>query len=187
MSVRAERAEQAARLHAEGLTGIEIAKRLGVSRSYAYELLADPDGSGARERKDRYAQPCVGCGAPTSGGKGMREDPRCQRCAATKAGAERTVWTRDAILAAGQWWIERHGEHPAACDWNSTQARRLGDVPRYERARSLRAAGRIPGHMTVHREFGSWNAFIAALGCEPRAPHGGAGNHLRMRRARTAA
>lgn len=50
----------------EGLTGLEIARRTGLSSTFVYELLGDPDGSKARARKDRNRKPCRECGAPTT-------------------------------------------------------------------------------------------------------------------------
>jgi transposase len=67
---RAENAAWAAELKAQGLNGIQIAQRMGISRSYAYELLADPEGHGARARKDSYRGTCERCGAPTNGNDG---------------------------------------------------------------------------------------------------------------------
>lgn len=63
----------------------DIAAELGVSRSYASELLHDPDGSRARARKDSYAGVCEDCGGPTSGCNGRANAPRlCGVCAAAR-------------------------------------------------------------------------------------------------------
>ncbi len=79
---RAERAAEAARLLDEGLNGVQIAKRLGISRSYAYALINDPTGDGDRKRKERYGRPCIeGCGRFTSGSDGRANAPlRCIQC-----------------------------------------------------------------------------------------------------------
>jgi hypothetical protein len=65
----------------EGMSGKEIAQRLGArtrrSRSYFY----DPDASKASTVKQRYRGQCESCGAPTSGGDGPgRARRRCVRC-----------------------------------------------------------------------------------------------------------
>lgn len=70
MAVRAERAAEVARLAAEGLTGRQIAARMGISRSYAYDLLTDPEGGAVRARKGRQGGVCEVCGAATSYGTG---------------------------------------------------------------------------------------------------------------------
>lgn len=78
---RAERAVEAARLKAEGLNGIQIAERMGVSRSYAYDLLNDPAGDRDRARKASYRGECIDCGAATTGCNGRDRAPdRCLSC-----------------------------------------------------------------------------------------------------------
>lgn len=79
---RAERAAEVARLLADGLNGIQIAERLGISRSYAYGLIGDPDGSADKERKASYGRPCIeGCGRTTDGSNGRTGAPlRCIEC-----------------------------------------------------------------------------------------------------------
>lgn len=183
---RAENARRAAELHAQGLNGIQIAAAMGVSRAYAYELLNDPKGEGSRARKDRYRQPCVDCGAMTSGCNGLRDTPRCVTCANRKNGRGKTVWTREKIIAAIREWAAEHGEPPAGADWNANQARRLGDEAR---ARRFEDDPRWPWFSIVTRAFGSWNAGIRAAGYTPRIPHGGGENVARRRdqRAKAAA
>lgn len=78
---RAERAAEAVRLKAEGLNGIQIAERMGISRAYAYGLLNDPTGDGDRQRKKQYAGECIDCGGPTDGSNGRGNAPkRCAHC-----------------------------------------------------------------------------------------------------------
>lgn len=79
---RLELAVEARRLRDEGFSIRGIGDVLGCSRSYASELLNDPDGSKARARKDRYAGICVDCGGPTSGceGRGPNAPQRCWAC-----------------------------------------------------------------------------------------------------------
>lgn len=63
--VRAAKAAEAKRLkERDGLTGFQIAKRMGLSKSYAYELLEDPSGEESRARKIRLAakRACGSCG-----------------------------------------------------------------------------------------------------------------------------
>jgi hypothetical protein len=149
-------------------------------------------GTGNRKREwcsDRcrkrtlYSQPCLDCGKPTNGSDGRRDEPRCLRCAAVKAGAEKTIWTRDAILAAIHAWADVYGEPPAAPDWRPNNARnQLHDDARARRFED--ANGRWSWADTAIREFGSWNAAIAAAGYEPRPSHGGGENVARRRNQR---
>ena len=75
---RAERIAEATRLRAEGLNGTEIAKRMGIATSYAYELLADPNREKVKERRRRYSRECEVCGTLTDGSNGPASAPtRC--------------------------------------------------------------------------------------------------------------
>lgn len=127
---RAERAAEAARLKAEGLNGIQVAARMGVSRSYAYELLDDPEGTKVRTRKASYSGICVDCGAPTCGNDGRSKAPkRCAACGATRHAdrnarvfrwweqgvhtsliASREGMTENAVLSLVNWHRHRNGE-----------------------------------------------------------------------------
>lgn len=111
-------AEQAAKLRTRGLTQVKIAERLGISRSYVSELLRDPEGHLARERKDSYGGACIDCGARTNGNDGRNKTP--ERCAACRAEYEFAgrMWTPEAIIAAIQRWAREHGgAPPRASDW----------------------------------------------------------------------
>lgn len=91
-STRLEKAREAARLRdEEGLNGIQIAERMGVSRSYAYELLSDPKGDGVAARKAGYSRPCArGCGRRTNGSDGPSNSPDvCQVCIEEEAANRR--------------------------------------------------------------------------------------------------
>lgn len=176
-------AADAARLRQEGLTGIQVAERLGISRSYAYSLLNDPDGSGDRERKRRYDLVCTDCGArvdgTTPGKMKNRDEPRCAACAAVKRGAEMMIWTEQRVISAIRQWAAEQGEPPAMRDWNPTAAREVGDE---ERARRFEAArGRWPSVQSVVNRFGCWNAAVEAAGFGSRRPHGGGDNVQRRR------
>lgn len=80
-ATRAERARAVAPLRAQGLTHREIAERLGLSRSYVSELVADPDGTMLAARIARNRGACEDCGKPTFGGNGKAKAPaRCDAC-----------------------------------------------------------------------------------------------------------
>lgn len=65
------------------------------------------------------------------------------------------TWTPKLIVAAIQEWAEIHGQPPTRDMWR-------GKSKPSER-------GRWPSANSVDRNFGSWNAAIAAAGFEPRA------------------
>lgn len=84
------------------------------------------------------------------------------------------TWTHDMILQAGHTWKDATGEFPAAYHWNPARCRTMVDSLML-RVRSHRViidlfeGGGFPSDWTVKREFGSWNAYLAQLGTEPRA------------------
>lgn len=65
-AVRSERAQRAAELQTAGLKPKAIATEMGISKTYAYDLLNDPSGDRAKVTKARYAGTCSDCGGPTS-------------------------------------------------------------------------------------------------------------------------
>jgi transcriptional regulator with XRE-family HTH domain len=110
-------AVRVAELRANGLTYREVAVELGISRSYASGLAIDPDGSGDRERKDRYQGTCRECGAPTTGSDGRALAPtRCANCEA-RYNHESRYWTRERIIDAIQQFAAVHGRPPIADEW----------------------------------------------------------------------
>jgi hypothetical protein len=131
--MRRKHAAEARRLRDLGLLQRQIAERMGISRSYAGDLLTDPDGSRGRARKDSYRQPCPECGRLMSGGGGPNVSPeRCRVCAA--ADPPSRTWTRETIIAAIRLFAERHGRPPTASEWNptytgGTEALRLAGYP----------------------------------------------------------
>lgn len=116
-------------------------------------------GEGCRKRHS-YCGTCVDCGARTGySGVGTKPSEHCGDCASLAS----SVWTRGAIVGAIQLWAERHGQQPAAIDWNTTLARKVG---RPERGHEF------PNTSTVLYAFGTWNAAMAAAGFTPvRAGH----------------
>jgi hypothetical protein len=159
---RAERAAEAARLRdEEGLNGIQIAKRMGIGRSYAYELLTDPEGVAVRARKDSYRGTCIDCGSPTDGSNGKAMAPeRCDPC------SRRHVHWRAVLRIVGaiQRFHERYGRVPAATDFNPQHARQMGHHWRVER---FYADGDYPFVSDVLGVFGTWNAAVTAAGFKP--------------------
>jgi hypothetical protein len=84
---RAERAAEAVRLRAEGLSARQIAEALGVSRSYASLLYTDPDGTREAKRRERYGRECEDCGTRTFGGNGAAKAPKLCVACTNKPGA----------------------------------------------------------------------------------------------------
>lgn len=179
-----ENVAHAKRMRADGKKLREIAEHFGCSVKTVHAWISDPDGAKTRARKDSYRGTCADCGEPTYGGNGPDHAPeRCHGCSAAKRkrdGSDK-VWTRGLILGVIQWWADEHGEPPGICDWNKNAAAQINDTSRATRAARLVGDGVVPHSHTVIREFGSWNAAIAAAGFTPRANHGGDGNALRRR------
>lgn len=71
---------------------------------------------------------------------------RCPHC-----GALPRRWTRQRILSAGRRWIAETGETPRFDDWNDTTRR-----PEW-----------VPPASSVQERFGTWSAFVYALGGVP--------------------
>lgn len=172
---RAGLAEWAAALRADGWLIQAIADELEVSRSYASQLIHDPDGSRLRARKDSYRGVCEDCGGPTGGSDGPPA-ARCVTCIRVRRHADR-YWTRDTIVRAFRAFHVRFGRSPATTDING---RCPSQSPRYSPERraeieAIAASGfRLPVPWLVAREFGSWNTALDAAGL-PRNPNGGAG------------
>lgn len=180
---RAERAAEAAELRAQGLLYREIAERMGISVSYAQDLVNDPDGSALRARKDTYRGTCKDCGAPTDGSNGRVGAPvRCIECWARDAHETSVAW----LVAEIRHWADLYGRPPSAVDWNIATMRRrnlrydrgddvggrFSDVRIAEAERRHREDGPWPAQKTVTHTFGSWNAAIEAAGFEPLVPGG---------------
>jgi hypothetical protein len=130
---------------------------MGISRSQAYALLADPNGSREAARKRRYKGTCLDCGRETAYRVGGFHE-RCHGCAQR----QRANWDRAKIVAAVRRWTRRYGEPPAANDWSAAMVR-----GRPEKVARLRE-GDWPSVPTVQHCFGSWNAAIEAAGLTPR-------------------
>jgi hypothetical protein len=161
MSSRAEKAKIAAQLRSHGLVLREIAEHLGISISYAQGLVADPDGTKERARRQRYRQPCPGCGRLMDGSNGRSRSPKhCHRCAPKAA----TIWTRERIIDAIQDYAEQYGRPPSATEWSPHAAIR---VYRDDIAERFYEDGCWPSTVIVQTRFGSWNAAIAAAGFSP--------------------
>lgn len=80
----------------EGLSGRQIAERLGRSHATIRSYFYDPDGSKARAVKERYRGSCECCGQPTGGGDGPgRAKRRCPKC------SRNVLARRTPALAAG--------------------------------------------------------------------------------------
>lgn len=178
---RAERAKEAARLRAQGLNGLQIARRMGVSRSYAYELLNDPDGFKVRERKDSYRGECEDCGAPTDGSNGRAAPRFCQTCRNEREHARAS----ERIISELQRWQQLYGRPPQAVDWSlsnlyyrrrNPQHGRESDAYIAEIERRHREHGPWPSLKGAQSVFGSWNAAIEAAGFEPL----GVGKHRKV-------
>jgi len=74
----------------EGLSGKQIAERMGRSHATIRSYFYDPDASKARATKERYRGTCETCGTPTSGGNGPGQAKNhCPRCVTRTISGER--------------------------------------------------------------------------------------------------
>jgi hypothetical protein len=152
---RAERAQVAAALRAEGLLQREIAERMGLSRSYTSALLADPTGDADKARKDRYRGVCEACGGPTTGAEGPAKTPRfCCHCAPNLL----RKWTPERIVEAAREWARRYGHAPNVHDWSH----RSVDPDGYEFPPATSCYDNGTGE--TRPPFESWADVIAAAG-----------------------
>ena len=163
---RLRRAKQARLLYdTTDMSMREIAERLGIRRSFASELLHDPDGSRARARKDKQRKPCPDCGKLMSGGGGKAKDPAyCADCIHKHA----RTWTRERVIQAFQDFHRRYGRSPTTTDrMISCKAvrRKLSDV-RLAEAGTVDISG-LPVPGTVHDLFGGWREAVEAAGLPP--------------------
>lgn len=161
---RQEKSAEATALHKSGLTWQEVADEMGISRSYAYDLVRDPDYSKVRARKSSYRGTCEECGGPTDGSNGRAKAPRfCQGC----VGDARAFWTKDTIVQAIQEYNSRFGRRPSAWDWSPALARARAHPERLAEIEERWQDGVWPSMTHVQGRFGSWNAAIEAAGFEP--------------------
>jgi Homing endonuclease associated repeat len=141
----AERVLEARRLAAAGLSVREIAGRLRVSVSSAYNYLA--------------AAGCPSCRGPVT--KPGAE--RCSSCLRSEATVPRT-WTRDEVRAAVCDWHELTGSPPSYREWTPDQR---------EPTRWVRESPRWPSAAVVCRLYAEnadpWNAALRDAGLAPRA------------------
>lgn len=114
MKRREELHPEIVRMRAQGMMFKDIGQALGISTSLAHDYYSDPDGSKVRARKERYAFPCVECGAKTNPGGTDRGTGMCDSCARKAS----KVWTPEAITTAVKRWADEHGGvPPTASQW----------------------------------------------------------------------
>jgi hypothetical protein len=140
---RAELAQRVAELRSRGLLHVEVANRLGISRSYAAELATDPDGIKARSRKDAYRGSCEVCGAPTDGSNGRASAPT--RCLLHPL----QEWPAGRVIEAMRAWTAWAGHQPTADEWRYQPSDDEPDRPVTN---------------TVIDRFGSWADGVEATG-----------------------
>lgn len=162
---RATKAAKAQRLRdLHGLKGTDIAKRMGISISYAYELLDDPTGAEARERKRRLAsgRVCEKCGASIN----ISSKRWCLAC--MRGGAGR-LWTRESIVAAIRAFHAEVGRPPRVTDLNPALAEKQGLSDAAERRERFERM-HLPTPDPITRAFGSLDAAVVAAGYRPFHP-----------------
>lgn len=157
---REERAKQIAELRKRGMWPAQIARYLGLSSSYVYELIHDPTGVKSAARRDSYRGTCESCGRKTFGGDGPAKAPKlCRKCANIKQSEERH-WVADLVLERIREWAQRFGEPPVATDWLRGREHRTELMDEVDED----GFAYWPHPSILMREFGSWANAIEAAG-----------------------
>lgn len=180
--------QEATALRVGGLPWKDVAERLGVSGSYAHNLV---NGRKTRERARRRVPPSDGgvrcwiCGDSMRtlprhlatahglttkeyrtrfpGADLVNEDVRAIGRDRASDGGYSKHWTRARMISAIKSWNARHGEPPRVNEWlRPSRKQYFAGTPKV-----IRSYPTVPAVMT---EFGSWNAAMAAAGLEPRRP-----------------
>lgn len=147
-SRRAQQAAIALRLRTsgEGLSLAAIAREMGISVSYASQLLTDPTGEKIRARKRKYLKRCKVC-------RQLCYGTHCRQHAKHSTGAK-PQWSREQIIEAMQEWDNLHGHPPTVSEWLHRDG-----LPDW-----------CPTSGVVFNRFGKagWNKAIEAAGFMPR-------------------
>jgi hypothetical protein len=187
MVTRAERYRQVRELRDKGLLQSVIADQLGVSRSYVSDLLADPDGSKQRARRDLYSQPCPECGEPMDGSNGLGQDApgRCKKCSNARGP---DYWTQERIIEAFQGFFVEFGRSPTATEITARSPSGSVTLSATRKAEVEQARWFVLPHPeTVRKMFGSWAKGLAGArlpasatgGAAHREGHGSSDHYVR--------
>jgi DNA-binding CsgD family transcriptional regulator len=150
---------EATEMREEGMIYREIGELLGVSVSYVQELISDPDGARAWERKHQLC--CEDCGKPVRSDSASRPSRHCVVC----QGKAQRVWTEQLIVAAIKRWATLYGEPPSAQSWSSGNASPR-DLRRFRE-------GNWPSTTSAVNRFGCWADARAAAGYPVEHANGG--------------
>lgn len=169
---RVSERKQAARLarhyrDTEHLSLAQIAQLLGRSRATIREYLYDPDGSKARQVKERYRGQCRNCNTQTSGAGPGLPKTLCPRCAARAA----AKWDKPRIEAAMRAWHARHGHPATTTDLSRTYANKRAPHDGGARLHRLQEGwegGPWPPASVVQYHFGTIRLANQAALCLPR-------------------
>lgn len=144
---REEKIRLCRELRAQGFTAREIAERVDAPESTV---------------RNWYLGGVCRCGALLDGSSGANSSTVCRICAAE----DRTIWPREAIVAAIREWVARYGQTPAAYEWDPAIYKAKGGMNPEVRRRYRQH--NWPATNTVINHFGSWNAGMEAAGFVPR-------------------
>lgn len=166
---RAERYEQLKALRDKGMLLREIAAETGVAISTVHDVLSDPTGDAARERKRRaYSFRCEGCGVECKPNGRKELEARSGLCA-TCFGAQTRRRSRQWIIDSMHEWAHMFGAPPSAIDWNPPFAR-SHKYCQWKAERHASTGRPWPSVALVQSHYGSWNDGLRAAGFEPLKP-----------------
>ena len=157
---------RAVELLLDGKVAREIGAEMGLSTSFAQELLADPTGEKADARRRKNHGRCKSCGAKTFNGGSVDVPAQCARCFRR----ERHEKAQARVIHAIQRWVGLYGKPPTAMDWDLSTARSKAVPERLAEIEERHRGHDWPYPENAQRLFGSWNAAIRAAGFEPVRP-----------------
>jgi hypothetical protein len=187
-----ERVAEAKRLrYVEGKTLDEVAVLLGVHRQtvlrWTDDGFAERARAQSRAQKEAYRGECEDCGAPTNGSAGPgKASRRCLVCSVEFQRAE-AMWTPERLITEAHRWRTLVGRWPVSTDWVAGSGPRTVAPGHRAAMLEFRAlTGPWPAHRSVTDRYGSWPAFMRAVGGEAPGTNKGVRHGDRERELRAA-
>lgn len=156
---RAERYRQFKELRDQGLVYREIADITGTSTSTVCDVLLDPSGEQAQQRKMKRSRPCKDCGQALYN-SGSEPGERCQKC---QHDYQKTMEGRQAYLKGAQPNRRRWSDFAILEALRSIATDGHLTIDEYRAAYATRDHPMPSEQIAIHR-FGGWNNARRAAG-----------------------